>query len=292
VNDPHARFQAWLLAGADNEPQRDLALHATVCDACRDAITAFDRLAAIDPGLAGFPPPYAGAAPIARPLRVVRLTGAVAGVGLLAVVVGLGFGQLFGAGGGIAAASATPEDGVLGGAITPQPTATGAATPGPSGDTTVQPSVTASEPFPTPVPQPTPVPATPRPTPRPTAVPTLAPTAAPSPTAVPSPGAPSAPTGLTATPIGRSIQLTWGLPADGGSPIITYLIYRGTASGSANEPIGESSQSLSFTDAAVVPGTTYYYRVTAVNALGESPMSTEASAVIPLSPPTPTGSPV
>jgi hypothetical protein len=55
TTDAHQRFHEWLTAGAEGEPPRDLAIHASVCAGCHESIAAFDRLAAIDPGRAAMP---------------------------------------------------------------------------------------------------------------------------------------------------------------------------------------------------------------------------------------------
>jgi fibronectin type 3 domain-containing protein len=91
---------------------------------------------------------------------------------------------------------------------------------------------------------------------------------------------PSAPQSLTATGSNGSVSLSWNAPSsDGGSPITGYDVYRGTSPG------GESATALAtnvstrnFTDASAVNGTAYYYTVAAVNAVGVSPQSNEASA--------------
>ena len=55
MNEGHQRFQDWLTAGAEGDPPRDLAVHASVCSACRQSIEALDRLAAVNTGLASCP---------------------------------------------------------------------------------------------------------------------------------------------------------------------------------------------------------------------------------------------
>jgi hypothetical protein len=66
---------------------------------------------------------------------------------------------------------------------------------------------------------------------------------------------------------------------DGGSPITGYDVYRGTTpGGEGSTPVATGVPSNSFTDTGLVNGTTYYYRVAAVNAVGTSPQSGEASA--------------
>jgi len=78
--------------------------------------------------------------------------------------------------------------------------------------------------------------------------------------------------------------------SDGGSPITGYNVYRATTSGGESAPpIGPNVSGTSFTDTGLTNGTTYYYTVTAVNAVGESPQSAEASATPQTVPSAPTG---
>ncbi len=95
----------------------------------------------------------------------------------------------------------------------------------------------------------------------------------------PPPTAPGAPTGLVATPGNGQVGLTWVAPAStGGSPITGYRVYRGIASGGETLRTTLGAGTTTFADAGLTNGTTYYYQVTAVNAVGESPRSTEVSA--------------
>lgn len=92
------------------------------------------------------------------------------------------------------------------------------------------------------------------------------------------PTVPFAPLNLIAMGIMGYINLTWDEPAsDGGSPVINYTIYRGTSSGSETfyVMIGNIT---SYDDTNVTIGITYYYRVSAVNIVGEGLLSNEASA--------------
>jgi len=89
----------------------------------------------------------------------------------------------------------------------------------------------------------------------------------------PTPTAPSAPTGLAATAGDGQVSLTWNA-ANGAS---SYNVKRSTSSGGAYAAIG-SVASPGFTDASVTNGTTYYYVVSAVNAVGESANSAAVSA--------------
>ena len=89
---------------------------------------------------------------------------------------------------------------------------------------------------------------------------------------------PSAPTGLAALAGTGSVSLSWTAPAfDGGSPITSYKVYRGTSAGTETF-LANAGTSTSFVDTTAVNGTTYYYKVSAENANGEGPLSSEASA--------------
>ncbi|NLX46554.1 MAG: hypothetical protein GXY70_00045 [Euryarchaeota archaeon] len=89
---------------------------------------------------------------------------------------------------------------------------------------------------------------------------------------------PSAPRNLTATLDGNDVILTWEAPeGDGGSPILNYTIYSGTISGDL-EYLYRVGDLLTYTDTMSLPSTTFYYQVTATNALGEGPRSNEASS--------------
>jgi len=91
--------------------------------------------------------------------------------------------------------------------------------------------------------------------------------------------APGAPT-LTGASAGRhgGVALTWSAPtSNGGSAITGYKVYRGTSSGTETL-LTALSNVTSWTDTSAASGTTYYYEVTAVNAVGESPRSNELSA--------------
>ncbi|MGD2072676.1 MAG: SBBP repeat-containing protein [Candidatus Thorarchaeota archaeon] len=98
------------------------------------------------------------------------------------------------------------------------------------------------------------------------------------------PYAPRPPENLQATPGDNLVDLSWDLPSsDGGSPILRYLVYRGTASGSY-EFLGKTENRF-YNDTTAAGGTQYFYVLTAENAVGESEFSDETSA-------TPTGSPI
>jgi hypothetical protein len=96
----------------------------------------------------------------------------------------------------------------------------------------------------------------------------------------PASSAPAAPTGLTAVPGDSKVTLSWN-PVSGAA---SYKVYRGTASG-AEGLIQSGVTATTFTDTGLTNGTTYFYKVTAVNAVGESVPSAEVSATPQVAPP-------
>ncbi len=99
-------------------------------------------------------------------------------------------------------------------------------------------------------------------------------------TATPSASVPSAPTGLVASAGVGSVVLAWSAPASNGGSVVTgYNVYRGTtAGGEALAPVASNVTGTGFTDTGLSNGTTYFYKVAAVNAVGPSVLSNEASA--------------
>ena len=86
--------------------------------------------------------------------------------------------------------------------------------------------------------------------------------------------APSTPTGLAAAAGNGQVALSWNT-SSGAS---TYNVYRGTAAGAESAtPIATGLTGTSYTNAGLTNGTTYYYKVAAVNSVGTSAQSTEAS---------------
>jgi hypothetical protein len=86
---------------------------------------------------------------------------------------------------------------------------------------------------------------------------------------------------FAATPqVTHTVALTWNAST---STVSGYNVYRSTVSGSSYVRINSSlDAALSFTDATVQNGITYYYVTTAVDASGsESAFSNEVPAVIP-----------
>ena len=97
---------------------------------------------------------------------------------------------------------------------------------------------------------------------------------------------PAAPTGLTATQGNAQVALSWTASSGAAS----YNIYRGTtAGGESGTPLATGVTATSYTNTGLTNGTTYYYKVAAVNAGGTSALSNEASAT-PAAPGSLTGS--
>jgi hypothetical protein len=72
-------------------------------------------------------------------------------------------------------------------------------------------------------------------------------------------------------------HLSWTIPADGGTPITGYKLYRGTSSGGETLLTTVSASTTNYNDTGLTNGTSYYYRVAAVNAIGTSQTSNEVA---------------
>jgi hypothetical protein len=98
------------------------------------------------------------------------------------------------------------------------------------------------------------------------------------------PTAPGAPA-VAATSGNATVHLSWPVPGDGGSPITGFKVYRGTSpGGELAAPLATlAANATAYDDNAVTNGTTYYYQVAAVNAIGET-RSGEKFATPALSP--------
>jgi len=88
-----------------------------------------------------------------------------------------------------------------------------------------------------------------------------------------------APSGLSAFASNNTVSLSWN--AVGGAA--SYSVKRGTSAAGPFTTIASGLTSASHTDATAVPGTTYYYVVTATNGVGESGNSNVANTAIPTS---------
>ena len=98
--------------------------------------------------------------------------------------------------------------------------------------------------------------------------------------ATPAATGPGPPTRLTAAPGNSHATLSWAAPpSDGGSPITSYNVYEGTTPGFKDSAAVTSATSTTATVSDLTNGITYYFRVAAVNAVGEGLASDEASAI-------------
>jgi len=96
------------------------------------------------------------------------------------------------------------------------------------------------------------------------------------------PSVPSSPQSLTAVPIKGAVALEWEKPStDGKRHVIFYSIYRGFVSGDVDLFASVDANETHFSDSSVIVNVRYYYRVSAVNSIGEGPQSDEASALVP-----------
>jgi fibronectin type 3 domain-containing protein len=96
---------------------------------------------------------------------------------------------------------------------------------------------------------------------------------------------PAAPTGLQAAGGNAQVSLTWTASTGATS----YHVKRSTTSGSGYAQIAAPT-AANFTDTTVTNGTTYFYVVSALNAIGESANSAQANAT-PVAPATPPAAP-
>lgn len=92
-------------------------------------------------------------------------------------------------------------------------------------------------------------------------------------------GPPSAPSNFEISAGDGFIEFSWDAPTgDGGSPISDYLIYRGLSSNNEEYFASVNAPSTSYNDTNVENKVTYYYLITARNAVGESDPAPERSA--------------
>lgn len=100
----------------------------------------------------------------------------------------------------------------------------------------------------------------------------------------PTTAAPGAPTLVSATAGDNRVTLTWSAPdSDGGSALTGYDVYAATtAGGQSATPLNATplpANAATYLATGLVNGTTYYFTVKALNAVGHSAPSNEVSAV-------------
>ena len=93
----------------------------------------------------------------------------------------------------------------------------------------------------------------------------------------PPPPCPAHPASTSATPATAASASPGARPSNGGCAITGYRVYRGTSAG-GETLLTTLGTVTSWTDTGLTNGTTYYYKVSAVNAVGEGALSNERSA--------------
>lgn len=91
------------------------------------------------------------------------------------------------------------------------------------------------------------------------------------------PRPPAAPPTLIATSMVGIVRLVWTAGDDGGSPVTGYRLYRSTSADGPYSLITGTLPTGHYDDTTGMVGTTYFYKATAVNAAGESSLSSSAS---------------
>jgi len=86
-----------------------------------------------------------------------------------------------------------------------------------------------------------------------------------------------------ASTVGDGIYLSWKPPgSDGGSPIVGYVLCRGSTPSSITNCVQFGANSTSYTDTRnLLPAQTYYYTISAVNSQGQSDPSVSSVAQAP-----------
>ena len=88
----------------------------------------------------------------------------------------------------------------------------------------------------------------------------------------------------TVHPHSATLQWVQGTVLQGACTVTSNKIYRGNSSGTETLLATTSGPTTSYSDTTVSAGRTYFYKVSAVNCDGESPLSNEVSATIPHKP--------
>jgi hypothetical protein len=103
----------------------------------------------------------------------------------------------------------------------------------------------------------------------------------------PPPVPPGPPTLNAPTAGDATVSLTWSAPSsNGGATITDYAVYRSTTPG-GEVFRANTGGALTYTDTGLTNGTTYYYKVAAINSAGTGTLSNEVSATPTAPPPAP-----
>jgi Cellulase (glycosyl hydrolase family 5)/Fibronectin type III domain/Calcineurin-like phosphoesterase len=102
--------------------------------------------------------------------------------------------------------------------------------------------------------------------------------------------APAVPTGLTATAGDSKVTLTWA--ANGESDLAGYRVYRRNADGTWPTTATASTTTNSWTDSGRANGTTYTYRITAIDTTGNESAASAVASATPAAPATTGSDPV
>ena len=101
---------------------------------------------------------------------------------------------------------------------------------------------------------------------------------------------PLAPATLTATAGGSKVDLAWTAPSsNGGSSVTAYVVQRSDDGGATWTTLTSSETGLTYSAIGLTNGTTYAFRVAAVNAAGTGPSISPVAATPFLPPVAPTG---
>ena len=103
-----------------------------------------------------------------------------------------------------------------------------------------------------------------------------------TPTAAPT--APGAPTGASATPGSAQATVTWTAPASNGGSAITGYVVTPYIGATAKPSVASSGTGTSKVVTGLVNGTSYTFKVAAVNAIGTGTQSSPSAAVRPIAP--------
>ena len=99
------------------------------------------------------------------------------------------------------------------------------------------------------------------------------------------PSVPTAPVDLKGELNGSKIDLSWHSPSilgGGRPPVLNYKIYKGLEPGKELYLASVDGRETKYVDLKVAPRETYYYRVSALNVMGEGPLSNEVNLTVPV----------